>query len=125
VKETTDTVLYTNLEQNQSVDFSYMILNTEGIERKYQSQSINFKNTLSVSTNYACSVMSQMNYILDQNNTRKRATIANVYASTPINASVKHYNVSLSGIDTASSSSGGRVTRRLQLEIQGKELLYA
>jgi len=69
--------------------------------------------------------MSQMNHTLDQNNTRKRATIANVYASTPINASIiKHHSVSLSGIDTASSSSGGRITRRLQLQIQGKELLY-
>lgn len=58
---------------------------------------------------------------LDQNNSRKRATInyAVNYASTPKNAFVQFHSISLSEIETASSSSGGR--RNLQL--QGKELL--
>lgn len=75
--------------------------------------------------NYAYSVISSMSRTinkLDQNDSHKRATIANVQASTPY---TKHpiilHSISLSGIDTASSSSGGR--KNLQLQMQGKELL--
>jgi len=57
-----------------------------------------------------------------QNNSRKRATIANVYASTPKDAATNLCSISLSEIDTGSSSSGGR--RNLQLQIQGERLLY-
>lgn len=59
----------------------------------------------------------------DQNNSRKRATIANVYASTPKNAVANFGSISLSEIDTASSSSGGRRNLQLQLQMQGEELL--
>lgn len=59
---------------------------------------------------------------LDQNNSHKRTTITD-YASTPKNEFVmsNRYSISLSEINTASSSSGGR--RNLQLQMQGKELL--
>ncbi|XP_024890006.1 uncharacterized protein LOC112466243 [Temnothorax curvispinosus] len=55
--------------------------------------------------------MSRMINKRDINNTRKRATIATLYTSTPTsipNTSMKSCNISLSGIDTASSSSGDR-----------------
>lgn len=59
---------------------------------------------------------------LNQNNSYKRATIP-TYSSTPKNGLVMlhHCSISLSDINTASSSSGGR--RNLLLQMQGKELL--
>ncbi|XP_018312951.1 uncharacterized protein [Mycetomoellerius zeteki] len=52
--------------------------------------------------------MSQIIHTSDKNKNHKRATIANVFSSTPIKLSpIKHYSISLSEIDTGSSSSGG------------------
>lgn len=58
-----------------------------------------------------------------ENNSHKRATIIN-YTSTPKKEKVmlRHYSISLSEINTASSSSGDR--KKLQLQMQGEKLLY-
>ncbi|XP_011700866.1 PREDICTED: uncharacterized protein LOC105457727 [Wasmannia auropunctata] len=57
--------------------------------------------------------MSQMNNSkLNQNNKRRRVTVDTVQTSTPITPSVRHnVTISLSEIDTASSSSGGRTSQ--------------
>ncbi|XP_011644952.1 uncharacterized protein LOC105432047 [Pogonomyrmex barbatus] len=60
-------------------------------------------------------------HIFDQNNSHKRATIGNVYASTPIKPLTKLHSISLSGIDTFSSSSGGRNSQFIQSQIQTKK----
>ncbi|XP_011873319.1 PREDICTED: uncharacterized protein LOC105565072 [Vollenhovia emeryi] len=62
--------------------------------------------------------MSQAINKLGRNNSHKRFTIAtaNTYTSTPKSVPVKWNSISLSEIDTASSSSGGR--RNLQLQMQ-------
>ncbi|XP_071581166.1 uncharacterized protein [Temnothorax nylanderi] len=65
--------------------------------------------------------MSRMINKRDINNSRKRATIATLYTSTPTNitnTSMKHCNISLSEIDTASSSSG---RANLQLHLQERK----
>ncbi|XP_071640359.1 uncharacterized protein [Temnothorax longispinosus] len=72
--------------------------------------------------------MSRMINKRDINNSRKRATIATLYTSTPTsipNTSMKSCSISLSGIDTASSSSGDRPNLQLlhQLQVKRKKNL--
>ncbi|XP_071581300.1 uncharacterized protein [Temnothorax nylanderi] len=65
--------------------------------------------------------MSRMINKRDINNSRKRATINTLYTSTPTsitNTSMKHCSISLSEIDTASSSSG---RENLQLHLQERK----
>lgn len=82
-------------------------------------QHINYINTRSVIS----SNMSQIIHTSDKNKNHKRATIANVFSSTPIKLSpIKHYSISLSEIDTGSSSSGG--TRDLTSLIRGEDNYY-
>ncbi|KYN12973.1 PREDICTED: uncharacterized protein LOC108766950 [Trachymyrmex cornetzi] len=58
--------------------------------------------------------MSQIIHTSDKNKKHKRASIANVFSSTPIkSAPIKPGSISLSEIGTGSSSSGGKITRNL------------
>ncbi|XP_014484641.1 PREDICTED: uncharacterized protein LOC106749559 [Dinoponera quadriceps] len=62
----------------------------------------------------------------DKRQQRKRATISHTFAksSTPNeNTPVKHYSISLSGIDTGSSSSTGKTKKRLRSQVQANELI--
>ncbi|KYN42228.1 hypothetical protein ALC56_03366 [Trachymyrmex septentrionalis] len=59
--------------------------------------------------------MSQIIHTSDKNKKHKRATISNVFSSTPIKPfAIKPGSISLSEIDTGSSSSGGKITRNLR-----------
>ncbi|XP_018053086.1 PREDICTED: uncharacterized protein LOC108690352 [Atta colombica] len=58
--------------------------------------------------------MSQIIHTFDKNKKHKRATISNVFSSTPNKSfPIKPGSISLSEIDTGSSSSGGKITRNL------------
>ncbi|KYN04177.1 hypothetical protein ALC62_04942 [Cyphomyrmex costatus] len=61
--------------------------------------------------------MSQIIHTYDKNK-NKRVTIANVFSSTPTKSIIKHGNISLSEIDTGSSSSGGKITRNVRFQLR-------
>jgi len=66
--------------------------------------------------------MSQIIYTFDKNKKHKRVTISNVFSSTPNKSfPIKLGSISLSEIDTGSSSSGGKITRNLGSLIRGEE----